>query len=63
MQIKEKFYLPSLPTHISEVHVPKGTPIRNGIVGPNSFGNSKGTVQFELMKELDSSLFSNTISL
>ena len=63
IQIKEKFNLPEVPTQISEVHVPAGTSVRTGTIGPNAFGSSKGATQYELRQQLDETLFKNTQNL
>lgn len=47
-QISIKFNIPEVPTMLSKVEIPAGTKIRSGTVGPNTFGNSKGAVQFEI---------------
>ena len=62
-QIKLKFNLPNTPTFVSEVHVPAGTPIATGVVGPNSFGSSKGAIQYEVLVRLDETLYTNTVPL
>ncbi len=44
-QIAEKFNLPEVPTRISRVDIPPGTPLRAGQVGRNIWGNSEGAIQ------------------
>ena len=41
-EIKEKFALPSLPTHYSTVTPPAGTPFYMGIAAKNDFGPGGG---------------------
>ena len=48
-QIAEKFNLPKVPTRISRVDIPPGTPLRAGQVGRNIWGNSEGAIQFQIM--------------
>ena len=48
-QIAEKFNLPEVPTRISRVDIPPGTPLRAGQVGRNIWGNSEGAIQFQIM--------------
>jgi filamentous hemagglutinin len=59
-QIKDKFALPDLPTHISEVHVPAGTRIRAGKVAPQEGWGAGGSWQYELLERLPEELFKNT---
>ncbi len=58
-QIKVKFSLPNMPTHVSEVLVPAGTGFRQGVVNP-LFGGAGGAIQYELLGRLPESLFVNT---
>lgn len=58
-QIKDKFDLPYMPTHVTNVAPPRGTPITTGTVNSGSFGGSGGGIQFELMDRLPSSAFTN----
>ena len=48
-QIAEKFNLPEVPTRISRVDIPPGTPLRAGQAGRNIWGNSEGAIQFQIM--------------
>jgi len=63
-QIKSKYALPELPSHMSEVHVPAGTKVRTGTVNPlpefNGIGDS---TQYELLQRLPESVFQNTVRL
>lgn len=56
LQIKEKFALPNIPTHISDVSVPAGTNMRVGITAPN-FGHAGGSTQFEITERIAESSF------
>ena len=60
-QIQQKYALPNLPTHISDVNIPKGTGIRSGKVGAN-YGSNGGNTQYELLERLEDA-FSNTRSI
>ncbi len=60
-QIQDKYALPYMPTHITDVSLPKGTRIRAGKVGPN-FGRRGGNVQYELLDRVEDA-FSNARSL
>jgi hypothetical protein len=59
MEIREKFALSSMPTHISEAHVPAGTNIRTGHIGKNAFGGDETAVQYEL-RDVVVGIFKNT---
>jgi len=59
-QIKDKFALPEMPTHISDVHVPAGTKIRTGTVGAQEGWGTGGGIQYELLERLPESAFRNT---
>jgi hypothetical protein len=48
-EIAAKFNIPEVPTAISRVEIPSGTPLRVGFVGPNKWGTSAGAVQFEIL--------------
>lgn len=61
-QIKTKFALPQVPTHISKVTVPAGTTIRVGHTGEN-FGALGGGVQFELLDKLLADAFGEAVLL
>lgn len=52
-QIQERFQIPDLPTQISEIGVPKGIPVKAGIVSPDRLGNGGNVVQIELQTRLD----------
>jgi hypothetical protein len=58
--IKDKFALPELPSHVSEVHVPSGTRIRVGKVAPQEGWGVGGAWQYELLERLPEELFRNT---
>jgi hypothetical protein len=45
-QLKDKFDLPTIPTHISTVNPPVGTELAVGIVKPENFGGAGGGTQF-----------------
>ena len=59
-QIRDKFALPELPTHVSEVHVPAGTRIRVGRVAGQEGWGAGGAWQYELLERLPEELFRNT---
>lgn len=59
-QIKDKFALPSLPTHISDVNLPKGTKIRTGVAGKVKDWGNGGGVQIELQQRIAENAFTNT---
>ncbi len=60
-QIKDKFALPSEPTHISEVKVPSGTKIRLGTAGEQTGWGKGGGTQYELLADdLSKINFKNT---
>ena len=59
-QIRNKFALPDVPTHISDVHVPAGTKIRAGKVAPQEGWGIGGAYQYELLQRLRESAFRNT---
>jgi hypothetical protein len=61
-QIHEKFALPDLPTHFSEVTIPEGTNMRMGIAAPN-FGNEGKGIQFEILEKIPTENFKNTKQL
>jgi len=50
IEIAKKFNIPKVPTRLSKATIPKGTRIKTGVVGPNVFGNSRGSVQYEVKK-------------
>ncbi|HMO67341.1 MAG TPA: hypothetical protein PKE25_01530 [Novosphingobium sp.] len=56
-QIKDKFALPELPTHVSDVSVPAGTRIRVGEAGALPGWGNGGGLQVEVMER--TSVFSN----
>lgn len=56
-QIKDKFALPELPTHVSDVSVPAGTKIRVGEAGALPPWGGGGGTQVEVMER--TSVFSN----
>lgn len=54
-QLKDKFDLPELPTHIAKVSPPEGTNIAVGIVEKGNFGGQgKGTQFYSFDKPKDS---------
>jgi hypothetical protein len=68
-QIKDKLNLPTLPTHVSDVHVPKNTPMSRGSTHLNHWnGDTKaytkeGQVQYRLeaeWKSISSDWFKNS---
>lgn len=61
-QIKSKYALPELPTHVSEVYVPAGTRIRSGTAN-SVFGGTGNATQYELLQRLPTSAFKNTVKL
>ena len=63
-QIQERFQIPSLPTQISKVKVPKGTRVRIGAVQPGRNGRGGDVIQFEIReKNLDIKWYSETEGL
>ena len=50
-EIAKKFNIPDIPTQLSRADIPAGTKIRTGVVGPNKWGDSKGAIQYEILKE------------
>jgi len=48
LQIKEKLALPTFPTHISHLKVPKGTKIRRGLAN-SVFDGTAGAMQYEIV--------------
>lgn len=58
-QIKSKFDLPELPTHITDVAPPQGTVIRVGTVNAENFGGNGGGTQFQLKSRIPESAFIN----
>jgi RHS repeat-associated protein len=64
-QIKDKFALPAMPTHVTDVHVPSGSPMRVGTVGSiEGYGND-GATQYLYTGEsyIPGSGFTNTRAL
>ena len=62
-EIKDKFALPELPTHISDVNVPEGTKVRIGTAGKvDGWGNGGGQ-QVEVLEKLSEDAFTNTRKL
>ncbi len=59
LQIKDKFDLPYLPSHIAEVNLPKGTNVGVGTVRPGNFEGSGKATQFYIVDEASASWFSN----
>jgi filamentous hemagglutinin len=59
LQLKDKFDLPSLPTHVATVIPPKGTEIAAGIVQPGNFGGAGGGTQFYFMDKAKKDWFKN----
>jgi filamentous hemagglutinin len=59
LQIKNKFALPELPTHASDVYVPAGTHIRVGTVGSQEGWGMGGGIH-ELLERIPESAFKNT---
>jgi hypothetical protein len=47
-QLKDKFALKELPTHVSDVHVPANTRLRVGTVAPQEGWGEGGAIQYEL---------------
>jgi filamentous hemagglutinin len=58
-QIKNKYDLPNLPTHIADVNLPKGTEVSVGTVNPNNFGGQGLGTQFYILDEAHTSWFIN----
>ncbi len=59
LQIKDKFALPRIPTHISEVNVPAGTKLTVGKVAPQKDWGKGGSTQYELEYTLPASAYKN----
>ena len=58
-QIRDKFALPTLPTHISEVRIPAGSHLQVGTVAPQEgWGEGGGTQYQSLDKNPDEDWFS-----
>ena len=55
--IRTKLSLPKLPSHVSDVHLPAGTPIRRGRIEAN-YGGRAGAVQYQLLEKSKESWFS-----
>ncbi len=62
LEIKNKFSLPEMPTHITEVDVPAGTRIRRGLTNSN-FGGRANSIQYDLVTAIPGKSFSNTRKL
>jgi len=58
-QIKDKFALPRLPTHISDVYVPAGMKITVGKVAAQEGWGSGGSIQYELEHLLPNAAYRN----
>ena len=62
-QLRAKYQIPDLPTHISDVHVPAGTKMHRGrvneILGDQGILGS-GAVQYNLQERLPVDFFTNT---
>ncbi len=58
-QIKDKFALPSTPTHISEVKVPAGTKVRIGTAAPQDGWGKGGGTQYEMERVLDKQFYND----
>lgn len=56
-QIKDKFALPSTPTHVSTVTPPPNTIVREGIVGGQAGWGAGGGTQIELQSRIPASSF------
>ena len=59
--IRKYLRLKDRPEHISDVHVPAGTKMRAGIIGPQpkmGFYSSSG-VQFQLLDDIPGTAFTN----
>ncbi|MCC8409079.1 DUF6443 domain-containing protein [Mucilaginibacter sp. UR6-1] len=61
-EIQDKFSLPNRPTHMVDVLPPEGTTVRVGVVA-EAFGQSGGGIQYQLMKEIPSGSFVNSIEI
>lgn len=59
-QIKDKFALPELPTHISDIYVPAGTHITVGRTAAQEGWGKGGGTQYELIDRLPDAVFRNT---
>jgi filamentous hemagglutinin len=57
LQLKDKFDLPDLPTHIGTAIPPAGTRIAAGIVQPGNFGGAGGGTQFYFMQPVQKDWF------
>ncbi len=57
-EIKDKLSLPKMPDNIVEVHVPKGTKMRTGVINP-LFEGKGGGMQFELLEKLKKDSYKN----
>ena len=52
LQIKDKFDLPHIPTHMVEVTPPKGKTVAVGIVNEKNFGGTGKGTQFYSLDEV-----------
>ncbi len=58
-QLQFKYSLPTVPTMISDIHVPAGTTIRTGRVAPN-FGGGQGATQYQWVGRVPQEAVTNT---
>mgnify|MGYP007007175268 CR=1 FL=1 len=58
-QIKDKFDLPEIPTHITDVTPHQRSKIRTGTVNNGNFGRNGGGTQFELRGNIPNESFTN----
>ena len=62
-QIKDKFALPELPTHISEVHLPSGSYLQVGTTSSQIGWGAGGPLQYQALDWLDPELFQNPLPI
>ncbi|MCF6285262.1 MAG: RHS repeat-associated core domain-containing protein [Candidatus Hydrogenedentes bacterium] len=61
-QLKAKYSLPDLPTHLSDVHVPAGTRVRTGKINPlPQYGGIGTATQYQLLDDLPDSAYRGTV--
>jgi filamentous hemagglutinin len=63
LQLKDKFDLPDLPTHVATALPPAGTRIASGIVEKGNFGGKGGGTQFYFMEPVNKKWFKDGNSI
>ena len=62
-QIKDKFVLPKVPTHIIEVHLPAKSYLQLGTTAPQAGWGSGGAIQYQALERLPLEYFKNPIPI